>query len=103
MSSVRARTYDPAIHDREVKAVVAMREAEELLMIEEADAWFEYLEATRSQIGDPLRRDRALGLGPPVAAAARDQGPPGAAAARGGVEVSANRFVAASPRAFVPA
>jgi hypothetical protein len=24
-------------------------EAEELLMIEEADAWFEYLEATRSQ------------------------------------------------------
>lgn len=47
--SVRARTYDPAIHDREVKAVVAMREAEELLLIEEADAWFEYLEATRSQ------------------------------------------------------
>ena len=26
-----------------------MREAEELLLIEEADAWFEYLEATRSQ------------------------------------------------------
>ena len=25
------------------------REAEELLLIEEADAWFEYLEATRSQ------------------------------------------------------
>src|SRR5690349_13055101 len=25
------------------------REAEELLMIEEADAWFEYLEATRGQ------------------------------------------------------
>jgi hypothetical protein len=25
------------------------REAEELLQIEEADAWFEYLEATRSQ------------------------------------------------------
>ena len=25
------------------------REAEEVLMIEEADAWFEYLEATRSQ------------------------------------------------------
>jgi hypothetical protein len=25
------------------------REAEELLMIEEADAWFEYLEATRNQ------------------------------------------------------
>lgn len=29
--------------------VAAKREAEELLMIEEADAWFEYLEATRSQ------------------------------------------------------
>jgi hypothetical protein len=29
--------------------VASMREAEELLMIEEADAWFEYLEATRNQ------------------------------------------------------
>ena len=27
----------------------AKRQAEELLMIEEADAWFEYLEATRGQ------------------------------------------------------
>ena len=27
-----------------------MHEAEELLMIEEADAWFEYLEATRNQL-----------------------------------------------------
>ncbi len=27
----------------------ARREAEELLLIEEADAWFEYLEATRGQ------------------------------------------------------
>jgi hypothetical protein len=26
-----------------------MREAEELLLIEEADAWFEYLETTRAQ------------------------------------------------------
>ena len=26
-----------------------IREAEELLLIEEADAWFEYLEATRAQ------------------------------------------------------
>jgi hypothetical protein len=26
------------------------REAEELLQIEEADAWFEYLEATREQL-----------------------------------------------------
>jgi hypothetical protein len=29
--------------------VTVKREAEELLLIEEADAWFEYLEATRSQ------------------------------------------------------
>ena len=29
--------------------MAATREAEELLLIEEADAWFEYLEATRSQ------------------------------------------------------
>ena len=29
--------------------MVAKREAEELLLIEEADAWFEYLESTRSQ------------------------------------------------------
>jgi hypothetical protein len=29
--------------------VVVKREAEELLLIEEADAWFEYLEVTRSQ------------------------------------------------------
>ena len=27
----------------------SVREAEELLQIEEADAWFEYLEATRNQ------------------------------------------------------
>jgi hypothetical protein len=39
--SVRGRTYHPAMAHR--------REAEELLMIEEADAWFEYLEATRGQ------------------------------------------------------
>jgi len=29
--------------------VTGKREAEELLLIEEADAWFEYLEATRGQ------------------------------------------------------
>jgi hypothetical protein len=46
--AVRPRSYDPRIYDREV-AVTGMREAEELLLIEEADAWFEYLEATRSQ------------------------------------------------------
>ncbi len=35
---------------REVKSqVTGQREAHELLLIEEADAWFEYLEATRAQ------------------------------------------------------
>ena len=38
---VRRRSYDSAMAPR--------REAEELLLIEEADAWFEYLEATRGQ------------------------------------------------------
>jgi hypothetical protein len=38
---VRGWTYHPAMGSR--------REAEELLLIEEADAWFEYLEATRGQ------------------------------------------------------
>ena len=37
------------IDDREVTAVTAKQEAEELLLIEEADAWFEYLDATRGQ------------------------------------------------------
>ena len=41
MLSVRRWSYDPAMAPRQ--------EAEELLMIEEADAWFEYLEATRAQ------------------------------------------------------
>jgi len=35
--------------DREVVAMTSKREAMELLLIEEADAWFEYLEATRNQ------------------------------------------------------
>jgi hypothetical protein len=34
---------------REVTAMSDRMEAEELLQIEEADAWFEYLEATRNQ------------------------------------------------------
>jgi hypothetical protein len=38
-----------AICDREEAAMATTRHAEELLLIEEADAWFEYLEATRSQ------------------------------------------------------
>ena len=33
----------------EVSALAGRRDAFELLMIEEADAWFEYLAATRSQ------------------------------------------------------
>jgi hypothetical protein len=32
-----------------VQTVAGQREAYELLLIEEADAWFEYLEATRGQ------------------------------------------------------
>jgi hypothetical protein len=32
-----------------ITAMGQRREAEELLLIEEADAWFEYLEATRGQ------------------------------------------------------
>ena len=35
--------------DREEAHVHPMNEALELLLIEEADAWFEYLEATRNQ------------------------------------------------------
>jgi hypothetical protein len=38
-----------AVSDREVAAMTEMTEAHELLLIEEADAWFEYLEATRAQ------------------------------------------------------
>jgi hypothetical protein len=38
-----------AIDGEEVYAVAGTREAHELLLIEEADAWFEYLEATRGQ------------------------------------------------------
>jgi hypothetical protein len=38
-----------AISYREEAAMATKRHAEELLLIEEADAWFEYLEATRAQ------------------------------------------------------
>jgi hypothetical protein len=37
------------VSEREVTEMASTQEAEELLMIEEADAWFEYLEATRAQ------------------------------------------------------
>ena len=52
--------------------------AEELLQLEEADAWFEYLESTRGQLGDALRRARAVGVGAALPAAcapcARERG-----------------------------
>ena len=44
-------------------ALTGHQEAHELLLIEEADAWFEYLEATRGAVGAPVRRGRALGVG----------------------------------------
>jgi hypothetical protein len=48
--SVRCRSYASAHRPQEeVPAVAGQREAHELLLIEEADAWFEYLEATRGQ------------------------------------------------------
>jgi hypothetical protein len=51
---VRCRSYASRIDPQEeVQAVAGQREAHELLLIEEADAWFEYLEATRGQT--PLR------------------------------------------------
>jgi len=37
------------VGDRDDALTRSIREAEELLEIEEADAWFEYLEATRNQ------------------------------------------------------
>ena len=60
--------------------MVNKREAEELLMIEEADAWFEYLEATRSQSETALPRGRAVGLGAAQPAAASDPHAPREAA-----------------------
>jgi hypothetical protein len=47
--SVRPRSYIFAHRPQEVHEVAGQREAHELLLIEEADAWFEYLEATRGQ------------------------------------------------------
>ena len=60
------------------------REAHELLLIEEADAWFEYARGDRGQTGVALRRDRAVGLGAPAAAAPRDPRPPAREARAGG-------------------
>ena len=41
-----------------------MELAEELLQIEEADAWFEYLEATRGQVGEIGTPSSSPGPGP---------------------------------------
>src|SRR3954453_13548814 len=50
MPSVRSWSYLFGMSDPGGESHVAgQREAHELLLIEEADAWFEYLEATRAQ------------------------------------------------------
>ena len=61
-------------------------EAEELLLIEEADAWFEYLEATRGQTAARYREVEPWAWARLTPAAARDQGAPREASARGGVD-----------------
>src|SRR5207237_3547312 len=45
----------PGVQRREVTGMGDLREVEELLLIEEADAWFEYLEATRNQTAHRYR------------------------------------------------
>ena len=62
--------------------------AEELLQIEEADAWFEYLESTRGQGETRYSRARAVGLGAPHPAVACRPGTPCPAAARGGLSAA---------------
>ena len=57
-------------------------ELHELLLIEEADAWFEYADATKDRGRLAVRRDRAVGVGAPAAAAAHRADP--ARAARAG-------------------
>ncbi len=48
-TAVRSGSYYRGVDDHEDAFARSVREAEELLEIEEADAWFEYLEATRNQ------------------------------------------------------
>ena len=64
-------------------------------MIEEADAWFEYADATKAAGGVAVRRDRAVGLGAPAAAPADRAGPAGAARAGGRSGLTAPRMGAA--------
>jgi hypothetical protein len=47
--TVRSGSYYRGVDDHADALARSVREAEELLEIEEADAWFEYLEATRNQ------------------------------------------------------
>jgi hypothetical protein len=49
MSSGRGPTVSAIVSDGGGDHVPTKRPAEELLLIEEADAWFEYLDATRGQ------------------------------------------------------
>ena len=60
--------------------------AEELLQIEEADAWFEYLEATRAQSETRYARGRALGVGTAQSAPPCRSRPPRAAPPGRGVD-----------------
>ena len=48
-TAVRSGSYYRGVDDHVDALTRSVREAEELLEIEEADAWFEYLEATRGQ------------------------------------------------------
>lgn len=48
-TAVRSGSYYRDVDDHDDALAQSVREAEELLEIEEADAWFEYLEATRNQ------------------------------------------------------
>ena len=73
-----------AVDDHDDALARSIREAEELLEIEEADAWFEYLEVDAEPVGDALPRGRALGLGPPQPAPPRPRRPPREAEARNG-------------------
>ncbi len=77
--------------------------AEELLQLEEADAWFEYLEATTGADRDALRGGRALGVGAALAAPTSGQSAalasPTGCCLRGAVELTPRRVRAAgTPR-----
>src|SRR5262249_21959089 len=101
VESVRARTYDPPIHDREVngggetrgRGAPVDRGGRCVVRVPRGDP---------EPVREPLPRDRAVGLVSPVAAPACDQGASGEAAARRGVGSTAKRCRAASPSTRVP-